>query len=127
MPNIISMSPKKKNWEDLDPAEQERRLRIGYNFRRLRNFRGWSPKYMAEKGDVQVSQISQIQKGRVGFAEGSERKWAAIFQCDPSEFYKPIDPDRQAFEDYYENATETERKQLLEYIKERIILKKTPS
>ncbi len=67
-----------------------RSKRVACNFKRLMDERGFSIKEIAELGNVGVSYVSKLlsQKIETSFGVEAEEKWAKIFQCDISEFYK---------------------------------------
>lgn len=67
---------------------------IGYNFRRLREKAGLSPKQAAELGDTTVTNIYQLQGSKkhpelkIAFGKDIQEKWARIFNCSVAEFFR---------------------------------------
>lgn len=68
----------------------EEHIRIGWNFKRLREQRGWSQEEAAAKIEALPNYIAQIESSKCSFGINARKKWAAIFEVDIHEFYKPI-------------------------------------
>lgn len=63
---------------------------FGYNFRRLRKAKGWSPAEVAEKGGVSENYIGGVETGHKSFGRKAQLKWAEIFGVNYMEFHKSI-------------------------------------
>lgn len=63
---------------------------FGYNFRRLRKAKGWSPAEAAEKGAVSENYIGGVETGHKSFGRKAQLKWARIFGVNYMEFHKPV-------------------------------------
>ncbi len=83
-------------------ANEEKR-RMAWNFKRLREQRGWSQEEAAGKINSLTNYIAQIEGQQCSFGINARKKWAGIFEVDISEFYKPI--------------VETEKDRLIESIR----------
>ncbi|MDA8172836.1 MAG: helix-turn-helix transcriptional regulator [Nitrospiraceae bacterium] len=72
--------------------------RIAYNFRRLRQIKGWTQEDVAARAGVNKSGPAIIESGRSAFSRRAQEKWAKVFEVDVSEFFRPVPggekPDR---------------------------------
>jgi len=62
--------------------------RIGYNFRRLKQARGWTNAEAARRGECGVNYISQVEGALISFGTRAQEKWAKIFGVDVKEFFR---------------------------------------
>ncbi len=76
----------------ISPEEKERRRRIGYNFKRLREAAGFKTQQaLADHLELRSrNYIGKIEAGHSPFAGRAERRFAKFFNVDISEFLKPI-------------------------------------
>ncbi|MDA8091600.1 MAG: helix-turn-helix transcriptional regulator [Nitrospiraceae bacterium] len=72
--------------------------RIAYNFRRLRQSKGWTQEDVAARAGVNKSGPALIESGRSAFSRRAQQRWAKVFEVDVSEFFRPVPggekPDR---------------------------------
>ena len=64
--------------------------RIAYNFRRLRQSKGWTQEDVAARAGVNKSGPAIIESGRSAFSRRAQEKWAKVFEVDVSEFFRPV-------------------------------------
>ena len=64
--------------------------RIAYNFRRLRQSKGWTQEDVAARAGVNKSGPAIIESGRSAFSRRAQEKWAKVFDVDVSEFFRPV-------------------------------------
>ena len=64
--------------------------RIAYNFRRLRQSKGWTQEGVAARAGVNKSGPAIIESGRSAFSRRAQEKWAKVFDVDVSEFFRPV-------------------------------------
>ena len=78
--------------------------RIAYNFRRLRQSKGWTQEDVAARAGVNKSGPAIIESGRSAFSRRAQEKWARIFRVDISEFYKSVTDDEPEIKPVAETA-----------------------
>ncbi len=64
--------------------------RVSWNFKRLRELRGWTQDGLAYTGGVSRDYIARVETAACRFGSRAQEKWAKIFDVDISEFYKPV-------------------------------------
>lgn len=65
------------------PQFKERRRR--YYFKEWRKHRGLTQQQLAERVDLSVSSISQLETGEQGFSEGTLEALAFALRCEPGD------------------------------------------
>ncbi len=64
--------------------------RIAFNFKRLRDSKGWTQEEAAAKAGIDRSYPGSIESCCAGFGKRAQQRWAKVFGVDVSEFYKPL-------------------------------------
>lgn len=61
---------------------------VAFNFKRLREERGWTQDKLASLQNVSQNYIAQIEGNHCDFGVRARKKWAKFFGIDTSEFFK---------------------------------------
>lgn len=61
---------------------------VAYNFKRLREERGWTQDQLAAMRRVSQNYIAQIEGNHCDFGARARKKWANTFGVDATEFFK---------------------------------------
>ncbi|MCL2270665.1 MAG: helix-turn-helix domain-containing protein [Treponema sp.] len=72
-------------------TEQELKTIVRTNIKRYREFRKWTQHYLAEKVDVSVNFLSDLETGKKWFSLATIIKFAAVLNIEPFELFKPAD------------------------------------
>ena len=72
-------------------TEQELRAVVRTNIRRYREFRKWTQAQFAEKLDISINFLSDIENGKKWISPASMVKFATILNIEPFELFKPAD------------------------------------
>jgi transcriptional regulator with XRE-family HTH domain len=72
-------------------TENEFRAIVRANIRRFRDYKKWTQAELAEKMDISVNFLSDIENGRRWISPSSMVKFAAVLNIEPYELFKPAD------------------------------------
>ena len=72
-------------------TENEFRAIVRKNIRRYRDYRKWTQAELAEKMDISVNFLSDIENGKRWISPASIVKFAAVLKIEPYELFKPAD------------------------------------
>jgi transcriptional regulator with XRE-family HTH domain len=75
-------------------TEKQLRDIVRTNIKRYRNFRKWTQAELAEKLDISINFLSDIENGKRWISPTSMVKFASVLNIEPFELFKPADtPD----------------------------------
>lgn len=69
--------------------EQELRNILSANLKRYRNYRKFSQAELAEKLDISIPFLSDLENGRKWVSSSTLVKFASVFNVEPYELFKP--------------------------------------
>jgi transcriptional regulator with XRE-family HTH domain len=72
-------------------TESQLRTIVSTNIRRFRDYRKWTQAEFAEKLDISVNFLSDIENGKKWISPASMVKFAAVLNIEPYELFKPAD------------------------------------
>jgi transcriptional regulator with XRE-family HTH domain len=72
-------------------TEAEFRTIVRTNIRRYRDYRKWTQAELAEKLDISVNFLSDIENGKRWISPASMVKFASVLNIEPFELFKPAD------------------------------------
>ena len=72
-------------------TERELRAIVQTNIRRYRGYRKWTQAQFAEKLDISINFLSDIENGKKWISPKSMVKFASILNIEPFELFKPAD------------------------------------
>jgi transcriptional regulator with XRE-family HTH domain len=72
-------------------TEDELRTTVRTNIKRYRNYRQWTQAQLAEKLDISVNFLCDIENGKRWISPASMVKFACILNIEPFELFKPAD------------------------------------
>ena len=72
-------------------TENQLRDIVRTNIRRYRDFRKWTQAEFAEKLDISINFLSDIENGKKWISPASIVKFASVLNIEPFELFKPID------------------------------------
>ena len=108
-------------------TEEEFRAIVRKNIRRYRDYREWTQAQLAEKMDISVNFLSDIENGKRWISPSSMVKFASVLNIEPYELFKPADtqpPSVSALFNKYNNdvvlAVTGSLKQVYDYYQARI-------
>jgi len=70
-------------------TEQELRAIVRTNIRRYREFRKWTQAQFAEKLDISINFLSDIENGKKWISPTTMVKFATVLNIEPFELFKP--------------------------------------
>jgi transcriptional regulator with XRE-family HTH domain len=89
-------------------TENEFRTIVRTNIKRYRNYRQWTQAELAEKLDISINFLSDIENGKRWISPANMVKFASVLDIEPYELFKPADappPDVTAlFEKYNDDV-----------------------
>jgi len=72
-------------------TEQELRATVRTNIKRYREYRKWTQAQLAEKLEISVNFLSDIENGKKWISPASMVKFSVIFNIEPFELFKPAE------------------------------------
>ena len=72
-------------------TENQLRTIVSTNIRRFRDYRKWTQAEFAEKLDISVNFLSDIENGKKWISPASIVKFAAVLNIEPYELFKPAE------------------------------------
>jgi len=72
-------------------TENQLRDIVRANIRRYRNYRKWTQAELAEKLDISINFLSDIENGKRWISPASMVKFASVLNIEPFELFKPAD------------------------------------
>jgi transcriptional regulator with XRE-family HTH domain len=72
-------------------TENQLRDIVRTNIRRYRNYRKWTQAEFAEKLDISVNFLSDVENGKRWISPASMVKFASVLKIEPYELFKPAD------------------------------------
>ena len=72
-------------------TESEFRTIVRTNIRRYRGYRKWTQAEFAEKLDISINFLSDIENGKKWISPASIVKFASVLNVEPFELFKPVD------------------------------------
>ncbi|MCL2231053.1 MAG: helix-turn-helix transcriptional regulator [Treponema sp.] len=72
-------------------TENEFRDIVRANIRRFRDYRNWTQAEFAEKLDISVNFLSDVENGKRWISPASMVKFASVLNIEPYELFKPAD------------------------------------
>ena len=72
-------------------TENQLRAIVQANIRRYRSYRKWTQAQLAEKLDISVNFLSDIENGKRWISPASMVKFASALNIEPFELFKPAD------------------------------------
>ena len=72
-------------------TENELRAIVKTNIRRYRDYRKWTQAEFAEKLDISVNFLSDIENGKKWISPASMVKFASVLNIEPFELFKPAE------------------------------------
>ena len=72
-------------------TESQLRDIVRANIRRYRNYRKWTQAELAEKLDISINFLSDIENGKKWISPASMVKFASVLNVEPFELFKPAD------------------------------------
>jgi len=76
-------------------TEKQFRTVVRTNIRRYRNYRKWTQTEFAEKVDISVNFLSDIENGKKWISPASMVKFASVLNIEPYELFKPVETPSQ--------------------------------
>jgi transcriptional regulator with XRE-family HTH domain len=103
-------------------TENQLRDIVRSNIRRYRDYRKWTQAELAEKVDISVNFLSDIENGKKWISPASIVKFASVLKIEPFELFKPADAQPPAvsalfskYNDEVVEAVSTSLKQVYGY------------
>jgi transcriptional regulator with XRE-family HTH domain len=72
-------------------TEKQLRDIVRTNIRRYRNYRKWTQAELAEKLDISVNFLSDIENGKRWISPANMVKFASVLNIEPYELFKPAE------------------------------------
>jgi transcriptional regulator with XRE-family HTH domain len=72
-------------------TENQLRDIVRANIRRYRNYRKWTQAELAERLDISINFLSDIENGKRWISPASMVKFASVLNIEPFELFKPAD------------------------------------
>jgi transcriptional regulator with XRE-family HTH domain len=72
-------------------TENQLRDIVKTNIKRYRNYRKWTQAEFAEKLDISINFLSDIENGKRWISPASMVKFASVLNIEPFELFKPAD------------------------------------
>ena len=72
-------------------TENELRAIVQTNIKRYRDYRQWTQAQLAEKLDISINFLSDIENGKKWISPASMVKFASVLNIEPYELFKPAD------------------------------------
>ena len=72
-------------------TEDELRAIVKTNIRRYRDYRKWTQAEFAEKLDISINFLSDIENGKKWISPASMVKFASVLNIEPFELFKPVE------------------------------------
>jgi transcriptional regulator with XRE-family HTH domain len=72
-------------------TEAEFKTIVRTNIKRYRNYRKWTQAEFAEKLDISINFLSDVENGKRWISPASMVKFASVLNIEPFELYKPVD------------------------------------
>jgi transcriptional regulator with XRE-family HTH domain len=72
-------------------TENELRAVVQTNIKRYRDYRQWTQAQLAEKLDISINFLSDIENGKKWISPATMVKFAAVLNIEPYELFKPAD------------------------------------
>jgi transcriptional regulator with XRE-family HTH domain len=72
-------------------TEDQLRTIVRTNIRRYRDYRKWTQAELAEKLDISINFLSDIENGKKWISPTSMVKFASVLNIEPFELFKPAD------------------------------------
>jgi transcriptional regulator with XRE-family HTH domain len=113
-------------------TENELRTIVRTNIKRFRNYRQWTQAQLAEKLDISVNFLCDIENGKRWISPASIVKFANVLNIEPFELFKPADSPIPAVSDLFSKYNDeviqtvsTSLQQVYEYFKAQLSEKET--
>jgi len=87
-------------------TEQELKAIVSTNVKRYRNYREWTQAKLAEKLNISINFLSDIENGKKWISAANIAKFSSILNIEPFELFKPAEasaPDVGALFSRYNN------------------------
>lgn len=114
-------------------TEDELRTIVRTNIRQYRNFRQWTQAEFAEKLDISVNFLCDIENGKRWISPASMVKIAKVLNIEPFELFKPANVPLPTvstlflkYNDEVVEAVSTSLKQVYRYFQAQIVEEATP-
>jgi transcriptional regulator with XRE-family HTH domain len=78
-------------------TESQLRNIVRTNIRRYRDYRKWTQAEFAEKLDISINFLSDIENGKRWISPASMVKFASVLNIEPFELFKPADAPPPSF------------------------------
>jgi len=108
-------------------TENQLRTIVSTNIRRFRDYRKWTQAEFAEKLDISVNFLSDIENGKKWISPASMVKFASVLNIEPYELFKPADSPPPSisvlfakYNDEVAKAVNTSLKQVYSYFQAQI-------
>ena len=72
-------------------TENQLRTIVRTNIRKYRDYRKWTQAELAEKLDISINFLSDIENGKKWISPASIVKFASVLNIEPYELFKPAD------------------------------------
>ena len=72
-------------------TEYELKAIVRSNIKRYRDYRKWTQAQLAEKLDISINFLSDIENGKKWISPASMVKFASVLNIEPFELFKPAD------------------------------------
>ena len=72
-------------------TETELKAIVRSNIKRYRDYRGWTQAQLAEKLEISINFLSDIENGKKWISLATMIKFASTFNIEPFELFKPAD------------------------------------
>lgn len=72
-------------------TEKELKVILRINIRRYRDYRNWTQVQLAEKLEISVNFLSDIENGKKWISPATMVKFASVFNIEPYELFKTAD------------------------------------
>jgi transcriptional regulator with XRE-family HTH domain len=108
-------------------TEDQLRTIVRTNIRRYRGYRKWTQAELAEKLDISINFLSDIENGKKWISPTSMVKFASVLNIEPFELFKPADTPSPSvatifskYNDEVVQAVTASLKQIYEYFQAKI-------
>jgi len=82
-------------------TENELKTIVRANIKRFREYRKWTQAQLAEKLDISINFLSDIENGKKWFSPATMVKFASILNIEPFELFKPADTPAPAVSELF--------------------------
>lgn len=73
----------------MDMTEYELKAIVQANIKRYRNYRGWTQAQLAEKLNISINFLSDIENGKKWISPATMVKFASVLNIEPFELFRP--------------------------------------